>query len=59
MDEALYKSFADFIDFGNGYRMLKITNKRLTAWDGLHNRARNTGIYLINRAVSPITIKSG
>ncbi|MGH4309784.1 hypothetical protein ACRFBM_11300, partial [Klebsiella pneumoniae] len=31
-DEALYKSFAEpFIDFGNGYRMLKITNKRLTA----------------------------
>ncbi|RBZ45297.1 hypothetical protein DM077_32650, partial [Klebsiella pneumoniae] len=60
-DEALYKSFAEpFIDFGNGYRMLKITNKRLTAWDGLYTYARNTGIYFDVPAdgSTPITIKA-
>ncbi|HBT7016308.1 TPA: tail fiber domain-containing protein [Klebsiella pneumoniae] len=60
-DEALYKSFAEpFLDFGNGYRMLKITNKRLTAWDGLYTYARNTGIYFDVPAdgSTPITIKA-
>ncbi|HBQ3059798.1 TPA: tail fiber domain-containing protein [Klebsiella pneumoniae] len=60
-DEALYKSFAEpFIDFGNGHKMLKITNKRLTAWDGLYTYARNTGIYFDVPAdgSTPITIKA-
>lgn len=56
-DAALYKSFAErVIDFGNGYRLLVLTNKRLTAWDGLYSYARNATIQIEVAPETPIAI---
>ncbi|MCD9457356.1 hypothetical protein LVB00_27445, partial [Klebsiella pneumoniae] len=60
-DTALYKAQAElWVDFNNGYKLLKITNKRLTAWDGLFSYQRNCGIYFDVPAdgSTPIVVKA-
>ncbi|CAK6597027.1 tail spike protein [Klebsiella phage vB_Kpn_K27PH129C1] len=56
-DEALYKSYAErVVDFGNGYKMMMIPNKRLTAWDGIYTYARNANITVEVSADTPIAL---
>lgn len=56
-DSALFKSFAEkVIDYGNGYKMLVLTNKRLTAWDGLYTYARNATIQIEVSTSTPIAL---
>lgn len=58
-DEALYKSFAEkVVDFGNGYKMLMLAQKRLSAWDGQYTFARNANIVFTVPAETPIVIKA-
>ncbi|EPG4544884.1 tail fiber domain-containing protein [Klebsiella pneumoniae] len=60
-DTALYKAQAElWVDFNNGYKLLKITNKRLTAWDGLFSYQRNCGIYfdVPSDGSTPIVVKA-
>ncbi|MFM3330367.1 tail fiber domain-containing protein [Klebsiella pneumoniae subsp. ozaenae] len=60
-DEALYKSFAEpMFDFGNGYKMLMIPNKRLSAFDGQYTYARNASIIVDvpTDGSTPITLKA-
>ncbi|AUG87959.1 tail fiber protein [Klebsiella phage May] len=58
-DEALYKSFAEkVVDFGNGYKMLMLAQKRLSAWDGQYTFARNANITVTVPAETPIVLKA-
>lgn len=58
-DEALYKSFAEkVIDFGNGYKMLMLAQKRLSAWDGQYTYARNANITITVDPTTPIVLKA-
>lgn len=58
-DEALYKSFAEkVVDFGNGYKMLMLAQKRLSAWDGQYTFARNANITITVPAETPIVLKA-
>lgn len=58
-DEALYKSFAEnVVDFGNGYKMLMLAQKRLSAWDGQYTYARNANITITVPAETPIVLKA-
>lgn len=60
-DTALYKAQAElWVDFNNGYKLLKITNKRLSAWDGVFTYQRNCGIYFDVPAdgSTPIVVKA-
>lgn len=58
-DEALYKSFAEkVVDFGNGYKMLMLAQKRLSAWDGQATYSRNANITITVPAETPIVLKA-
>ena len=57
--EAIYKSFAEkVIDYGNGYKMLQLYNKRLSAWDGIFTYGRNANIVITVPSTTPIILKA-
>lgn len=56
-DTALYKSFAEkVVDYGNGYKMIVLTNKRLSGWDGIYTYARNANIVITVNSATPIAL---
>lgn len=58
-DEALYKSFGEkMFDYNNGYKMIMVAQKRLSAHDGLYSYARNPNIVITVPPETPIVIKA-